>query len=105
MIPQPEILMSVYLIAYDLVEEKKNAQIDYQRLWDELRRLGAHRTQLSTWLINVTNTPQELVEHFRDFVDHNDRIWVTKVFRGERWFVNAMAGTNKWLEANPPEPR
>lgn len=32
-------------------------------------------------------------------------LWVTKVFRGERWFVNAMAGTNKWLEANPPEPR
>jgi hypothetical protein len=66
--------MSVYLLAYDLVKEKKNAEHDYQILWDELKRLEAHRTQLSVWLISVDNTPQELLEHFKGFVDYNDRL-------------------------------
>jgi CRISPR-associated endonuclease Cas2 len=97
--------MSVYLLSYDLVEEKKNAKIDYEKLWAELKRLGGHRTQFSVWLVNLDNTPTEVVEHFKQFVDHNDRIWATKVFRGEYHFVNAMGGTNNWLAANPPESR
>jgi hypothetical protein len=97
--------MSVYLLAYDLVDEKKNPSHDYQILWDELKRLGAHRTQYSLWLINLSNTPKEVVDHFRNFVDENDRLWATKIFRGEYHFVNARAGTNTWLEANPPESR
>lgn len=97
--------MSVYLLAYDLVDEKKNANHDYKKLWAELERLKAHRTQLSVWLINLNNTPQQVVEHFKQFVDYNDRLWATKVFKDEHWFVNAMAGTNKWLESNQPETR
>jgi hypothetical protein len=57
------------------------------------------------WLVSVTNTAKELVEHLKDYVDHNDRIWATQVFRGEYGFGNAMTGTNKWLAANPPESR
>jgi hypothetical protein len=97
--------MSVYLLAYDLVKEKKNAKIDYQKLWDELKHLEAHRTQLSVWLINLNNTPKETLEHFKQFVDYNDRLWVTKVFRDEYTYNNAMAGTTNWLKANPPENR
>jgi CRISPR/Cas system-associated endoribonuclease Cas2 len=97
--------MSVYLLSYDLVEEKKNAKVDYERLWTELKRLGAHRTQRSVWLINLNNTPSDVLDHFKGFVDHNDRIWVTKVFKGEYTFVNAMKGTNDWIAANPPETR
>lgn len=97
--------MSVYSIAYDLVKEKKNPQHDYQVLWDELKRLEAHRTQYSMWLANLTNTPQEIADHFKQFMDANDRIWVIRLFRGEYTFTNAMPGTNAWLEANPPESR
>jgi CRISPR-associated endonuclease Cas2 len=97
--------MSVYLVAYDLVKEKKNAKIDYEKLWDELKRLEAHRTQLSAWLVNLDSSAKEVAEHLKQFMDYNDRIWVTKIFRGEYHFVNAMSGTNKWLEANPPESR
>lgn len=97
--------MSVFLIAYDLVDEKKNANHDYQKLWDELRRFGAHRTQLSAWLITNSSSAKQLCEHFQSFVDANDRIWVTKVFAGEFWYVNAVSGTNDWLAKNPPENR
>jgi CRISPR/Cas system-associated endoribonuclease Cas2 len=97
--------MSVYLLAYDLVQEKKNPQHDYQVLWDELKRLGAHRTQYSLWLLNVNNTPRELVNHFKQFVDGNDPLWITRLVTGEYSFNNARSGTNDWLATNPPETR
>jgi hypothetical protein len=97
--------VSVYLLAYDLVKEKKNPQHDYQILWDELERLGAHRTEYSVWLVNLNNTPQQVVAHFQQFVDDNDRLWATRVFKHNNHYVNAIGGTNAWLAANPPETR
>lgn len=93
--------MSVYLIAYDLVNESGSS--DYEPLWDELERLGAHKTQYSLWLISANNTPKEIVEHFTKFVDEDDRIWVTSVRRGEFWYKAALPGTNEWLKQNPPD--
>lgn len=93
--------MTVYALAYDLVNERKRT-FDYQPLWDELKRLGAHRTQLSLWLLNVTNTPTEVVEHFQKFVDADDRIFVSRMRPKEYAFVNAMPGTKNWLASNPP---
>jgi len=97
--------MSVYLIAYDLVDEKKNPKHDYQVLWDELKRRGAHRTQYSLWLVSLNNTPREVLTHFKQYIDANDRLWVVKVFADQYDYVNARGGTNKWLEENPPEIR
>jgi len=94
--------MAIYLVAYDLVKESKGT-FDYQPLWDELERLGAHRTQYSLWLLNVKNTAKEVLEHFTKFVDKDDRLWVVSVRKAEHWYKNAIGGTNKWLENNPPE--
>ena len=93
--------MTVYALAYDLVNERKGT-FDYQPLWDELKRLGAHRTQLSLWLVNLANTPTEVVEHFQKFVDADDRILVSRMRPKEYTFVNAIAGTKNWLANNPP---
>jgi len=93
--------MSIYLLAYDLVN--KPTEFDYEPLWAELKRLGAHRTQYSLWLLDLNNTAQEVVEHFQKFVHTNDRLWATKIRRREHHYVNAMAGTNKWLTEHPPE--
>lgn len=71
---------------------------DYQPLWDELKRLGAHRTQLSTWLLDLDNSPKEIVEHFKKYVDRDDRLMVVKLTK-DHWYVNAIGGTNAWLEA------
>ena len=92
--------MTIYLLSYDLIKERSGQ--DYQPLWDELKRLGAHRTQLSARLIDVNNTAQQLTEHFKQFVDKDDRLWVTRVRPNEHWYVNAIAGTNDWLQRHPP---
>ena len=93
--------MAIYTFAYDLVNERGSSN-DYQNLWDELKRLDAHRVQESLWLISLNNTPKEVVEHFAKFTDKDDRLWVSSVRENEHWYTNAKAGTNKWLEKNPP---
>lgn len=92
--------MTVYLLAYDLINE--HSGFDYKPLWAELNRLNAHRTQYSLWLVNLNNTPKEVAEHFRKFMDGDDRIWATRVRSNEYWFINAMNGTVEWLRKNPP---
>ena len=95
--------MGVFLVAYDLVGEAEGTH-DYDVLWEELERLGAHRTQLSLWLVSMNNTPHEVRRHFERFVDTNDRIWVTRLRRGGFDYRHARGGTNDWLQRNPPEP-
>jgi hypothetical protein len=92
--------MTVYIFAYDLVN--KRSEFDYEPLWAELKRLDAHRTQFSLWLINLNNTAQEVIEHFKNFVHKDDRLWASRVRRSEHWFVNSIGGTNEWLSRNPP---
>jgi CRISPR-associated endonuclease Cas2 len=87
-----------YLVIYDLVNKKPEAE--YQTLWDELKRLGAHRTQYSSWIVNLNNTAKEIVEHFKQFVHSDDRIMVTRLTGVDNYYVNAIGGTNKWLEQN-----
>ncbi|MEE1612087.1 CRISPR-associated protein Cas2 [Microvirga sp. CF3016] len=89
--------MAVYVMSYDLVNEAEGTY-DYRPLWSELKRLGAHRTQYSTWLVDLDNTPQEIVEHFQQYVDNNDRLMVTKLTK-EYWYDNAIGGTKAWLAA------
>lgn len=96
--------MGVFLIAYDIVKEKKNAKHEYDALWAELKRLKAHRTQYSLWLINVALSAKELHDHFRKYLDENDLLWTTRVLRNEYHFT-ALKGTVAWLEVNSPESR
>lgn len=91
--------MAIYVFSYDLVNEA-GSSVDYQKLYDELKRLNAHRVQESLWLINLSNTPKEVIEHFKGFTDSDDKLWVSTVRKNENWFTNAKSGTNKWLEEN-----
>ncbi|WCK77576.1 CRISPR-associated protein Cas2 [Agrobacterium fabrum] len=88
--------MTAYLISYDLIKRK-----DYPKLWEELERLGAHRTLESLWLINANVRSQELLDHFLSFIDSDDKIWVTEVTRNHA-YKGAIGGTTDWLKANPP---
>jgi hypothetical protein len=92
--------MPVYSLTYDLVNESNS--FDYKPLWKELERLNAHRTQYSDWLINLNNTPKEVVDHFQRFTDKDDRVMATRLRPNEYHYVNALPGTNAWLEKNPP---
>ena len=75
---------------------------DYEPLWAELKRLKAHRVQYSLWLVNLSYTAEQVVNHFKKFVDKDDRLWASQVREAEHWFVNAKGGTNAWLKENPP---
>lgn len=92
--------MTAYLLAYDLVNERGSH--DYKPLWAALTKAGAHRTQLSAWLVASTVGVQTVHDHFKAYLDTDDRLWVTRLRANEHWFSNALAGTNDWLKRNPP---
>ncbi len=68
--------MKAYLISYDLVAPGRN----YQRLFEELNRLGGFRVLQSQWVIRVTNTAAQVRDHLMQFVDANDRVLVNDFF-------------------------
>lgn len=88
--------MTTFVLTYDLIKRK-----DYQTLWDELKRLGAHRALNSFWLLNLNNTAKETHDHFKQYVDSDDRLWVSELTK-TNYYSNAMSGTNNWLKNNPP---
>ena len=92
--------MAIYTFSYDLVNE--NGGYDYEPLWSELKRLGGHRVQQSSWLLNLNKTPKEVIDHFKALTDSDDRLWVSSVRSKEYWYTNAMSGTNDWLKQNKP---
>ncbi|NNN98183.1 hypothetical protein FKQ62_01635 [Vibrio sp. B1-2] len=87
--------MAIFVFGYDLVNEQ-GSPADYQELWDELERLGAHCVQESLWAINLDNTAKEVVEHFKN----DDRLWASVVTPGQYHYVGAKAGTNNWFSNN-----
>ncbi|MDP6876206.1 MAG: CRISPR-associated protein Cas2 [Alphaproteobacteria bacterium] len=87
--------MPLFAITYDLVKQK-----DYQTLWDELERLGAHKALNSFYLVSLTNDePQEIVDHLKQFIDGDDRLMVVR-FIGKPKYTFALAGTNDWVKEN-----
>lgn len=89
--------MSVYAISYDLVHYK--SEEDYRVLWDELERLKAHRTQLSMWLCDLTNSADEILQHLKKFVHDDDSIWVIRLNIGQFDYKRARPGTVDWLKS------
>ena len=70
-----------YMISYDLVAPGK----DYQTLYDELENLNAKRVLKSQWVLNRFNTtPTGLRDHFRGFIDSNDRLLIVEI-NGDGW--------------------
>ena len=63
-----------YTLIYDLISPGQN----YQRLWNELASFGAKRVLQSQWIFRrVRTTAAGLRDHFKQFVDSNDRLLVT----------------------------
>lgn len=89
--------MTSYLLTYDLNKDK-----NYQKLYDELERLGGHRTLLSVWLVSVNNTATELRKHLTQFIDDDDSMWVLEVTQNNS-YNNVRKGTNAWLQKHPPK--
>ena len=82
----------LYSISYDLRAPGR----DYKTLTDELARLGAKRILQSHWVARRNNTTAEgLRDHFKRFIDSNDRLMVIEI-GGTGWASwNIMADPNK----------
>ncbi len=89
--------MALFAISYDLKNTK-----DYKTLWDEFKRLGAHKPLNSFYLANLdVNQASAVRDHLKKFIDHDDNLMVVK-FTGSPAFTKANAGTNAWIEKNCP---
>lgn len=89
--------MARFLVTYDLV-----AANDYRRIIAELERLGAVRSLLSTYLVNVNlEDSAGFLQHLRAFVDADDRLMVVKLTERPS-YTRAFTGTNEWIARNFP---
>lgn len=71
-----------YLVTYDLDRPGQ----DYTTLINALQNEGAVKILLSTWVLQTTATAAQVRDHFWQFMDGNDRLFVTT--------VNTWAGQN-----------
>jgi hypothetical protein len=91
--------MASYLIAYDLI---KRTEHDYEELWAELRRLKAHKTQLSLWLLSSSSSAKVVHDQLKKYMHEEYRLWVAEFQKGRHMYSNAIGGTNDWISNNPP---
>lgn len=89
--------MGKFRVTYDLNAEKNG--YDYEPLWQEFKRLSGVKTQYSAYLIALNNTQQEVLDHFKQFVDDNDHLTVVELTTKPS-FTKALAGTNAWIKEN-----
>lgn len=67
--------MALFFLDYDLRKQR-----NYQGLYDELTRFKAVRMLESSWCFNRVNTSAtDLRDHFKQFIDADDGLWVAEV--------------------------
>lgn len=88
--------MALFVVSYDLVKRK-----DYQTLWDAFSELGGQKVLNSMYLIELNNTAQEVVDHFSQYIDDDDRIMAIE-FSKKPKFTKALSGTNAWINKHFP---
>jgi hypothetical protein len=81
--------MTMFTLTYDL----RSPGQDYKKLYAELARVGAERVTESQWALVGDYTVVQLRDHFRQFLDSNDRLVVVQVDTWATW--NAMIDLNK----------
>lgn len=63
------------IVTYDLDAPGR----DYKRLLDEIRRMRSLRITESCWLINYDGSSLELGNHLANFIDDNDRFFISEL--------------------------
>lgn len=85
-------------MAYFAVEYQLNNQKDYQPLWDEMKRLNAHKPMRSVYLLDVDlDTAEQMKDHLRQFVDEDDMIFAVEITRQPAAY-KCYKGTKAWID-------
>lgn len=90
--------MASYVLTYDL--NGNEASSAYAPLINELVRWGSFKYQFSAWLVHSVSEADAVLKHFSQFIDSNDRIWVSEFT--SNWQSTAMPGISEWIAAHPP---
>ena len=86
--------MPLYVVSYDLNNAK-----DYQKLWDEMDKLGGHKPLESVYFVNVNSaTATALQSHLKSFIDDDDQLIVVP-FDKRPATHRAKQGTKEWLDS------
>lgn len=85
--------MSIYVLSYDLIRDK-----NYNKIIKELERLKCFRVLYSVWLCDLNNTPNKVLDHFKEFIDSDDAILIAKVLKKDLKRHRTREGGNDWLE-------
>jgi hypothetical protein len=73
--------MALYFLDYDLRKQR-----NYQPLYDELAKFNALRLLESSWCFKrINTTTKDLRDHFKQFIDSDDGLWVAEVTDWATW--------------------
>ncbi|WP_269584773.1 CRISPR-associated protein Cas2 [Roseibium sp. Sym1] len=83
-------------MAYFAVSYQLNNSKDYPTLWDEMKRLNAHKVMRSFFFLDLNNTASEVRDHLQGFIDDDDAVMVVP-FDQRPYHHRAYQGTNNWI--------
>mgnify|MGYP003635040151 CR=1 FL=1 len=87
--------MAIYAITYDLNKDK-----NYQKLWDEFKKLDACKAARSFYLVNLNNSTSDVIAHFQGFIDKDDILIVVKTTIHDIKTYRPLKGTGAWIKEN-----
>jgi hypothetical protein len=80
-------------ISYDLIGMDETSE-DYERLKHKIKSLGAaQRVEYSLWAVDTDDSPEEVRDALRDYVDADDKLIVMRRVSGSAW-----SNVSKWLK-------
>ena len=88
--------MAVYLVAY----ERHSKDSEASELLEVLRSLGAERILWSVFVVSSSSDAQSLHRYLSDFLEGDDRIFVTRLTEDFSGYVLREAGP--WLDTHKP---
>lgn len=87
--------MAVYMVTYDLIGEPRR----YETLFNFLSQFPNCRPLKSVWMIETPSTAIEVRQAARQFVDDNDKILVTRVFKDHWASLNMPTDCVTWMQS------
>ena len=85
--------MAYFVVTYDLVKEK-----DYNKLINELVRIGSEKIALSVWLVEQDMTAFGMRDHLKNFIDDDDKLVVIE-FSKKPSYTRGFVSGGDWIKA------
>lgn len=85
-------------MAYFAVKYQLNNQKDYPDLWEEMKRLDAHKAMRTLYLIDYSGTARQLASQIEPYLDDDDMLFVAPL-ESRPVSRKCYVGTADWISA------